>query len=103
MSDETPTPRHTPLISSAPVLAVLARDWASRLTAAADEAKRLRLWNRMRKCEAIAMRMRALALEFTRLADQDPGPDARRDISARWIDAQVEARELKIPAGEYGS
>lgn len=103
MADETPTPRHTPLVSSAPVLRVLALDWASRLTAAADEARRLRLPHRAQKCEGLAMRMRALALDFERLAELDPGPMARMEINARWVDAQAEGRELAIPAGEYGS
>lgn len=103
MADDSPTPRLTPLLSSAPVLRVLALDWARRLTAEAVNARGYHLWNRSDRCEALAMRMRALALDFERMTHADPGPDARREITARWVDAQAEGRELAIPAGEYGA
>lgn len=101
--DETPTPRLTPLLSSAPVLRVLAIDWASRLAHEAGVARGAQLFHRARKCEGLAMRMRALALDFERMTHVDPGADARREITARWVDAQAEGRELAIPAGEYGA
>lgn len=111
--DETPTPRFTPFLASAPVNRVLALDWATRLASEAAAARGLQLWNRAEKCDDCARRMRALALDFERIAQVDPtkpetkrfdpGPEGRRKIDALWKDAQAEARKLRIPPGEYGS
>jgi hypothetical protein len=99
MQDETPTPRHTPFLSSGPILAALANDYAKRLDNEAASIGR-DMPNRCEVCRDLARRMRALMLEFDRWSKTKPTADSMQETVARWHDARAQAEALRLPGGE---
>ncbi len=54
------------------------------------------------KCQALALRMHAMSLEFAACILDYPGDEAFRVIDARWQTRQAEAREL-LPGRNFGT
>ena len=100
MSDDTPTPRLVPFVDSAATFRAIAEHHAKQLDAEASESTDREY---RAHCQALAMRMRAFALEFAALDVADPGDSYRRAVRARWIEALNDVRFLNLQGLEFGS
>lgn len=100
VSDDAPTPRYTPFLSSCGIWSELASDYAMRADTEAASIGR-DMPNRAEQCRELAMRMRAIALDLRRIAAmKHPKQDVLRDVVARWRDAQAHADSLRLPPGK---
>ncbi len=108
MTDTIRTPRGgTPYVTRAPIFREIAEWWADALRAETIALESLHEPGELSrakslKCQATAMRMQAMALEFAACILDYPGDEAFRMIDARWQTRQAEARE-RLPGRNFGT
>lgn len=103
MNDDTPREK-----ADAPAFetySAVATWFGDRLAHEAAELRKLpnpgpETLRKMQRCDACAMRMRAIALDYAAADLIDPGNDAAIVIRKRFQDAQAEAEELT--GGRFG-